>query len=118
MVFSLTEIAARHSRNQIPLCFSQSAQRSRRAGVFESNRSLNDSTQTDMRYLLSDLCGLERSPAPHGVQGVAGEKHGWNRILSLDCLLNPFGNLKFAGDLRLTETTSCYFDTVLSFFWF
>ena len=30
--------------------------------------------KSDQRYLLSDLCGLERSPAPRGVQGVARER--------------------------------------------
>jgi len=30
--------------------------------------------KSDPRYLLSDLRGLERSPAPHGLQGVAGER--------------------------------------------
>jgi len=44
--------------------------------VFESNRWEDDSTQADMRYLLSGLSGLERSPAAHGVQSVAGERQG------------------------------------------
>ena len=30
--------------------------------------------KSNQGYLLSDLCGLERSPAPQGVQGAAGER--------------------------------------------
>ena len=50
-LFCLTEPTAQRNRNQMTLCLSQSTQRSRRAGVFESNRWEDDSTQTGLYWV-------------------------------------------------------------------
>ena len=53
---------------------------SRRAlrGLREKEFLLCREMPTKQKRVLWGLCGLERSPAPHGVQGEAGEKHPYS----------------------------------------